>query len=175
MKTDKKHVFIIMGVSGSGKSAVAKVVANHLDAVFLDGDFLHPKSNILKMRSGVPLDDNDREPWLKLISNAAFAMRNVSPISLIICSALKRKYRDLIRGDNENVHFIYLKGSYDLIEQRLSKRQGHYQKTGMLQSQFDALEEPNASESGVYVVDIDQPLEGVIEATKKVIMQVCAD
>ena len=104
MTKNNKHIFVLMGVSGSGKSAVAKQVSYNLDAAFLDGDFLHPKANILKMRSGIPLNDEDRFPWLNLISNAVFAMSNVNDISIIICSALKRKYRDIIRGENENVH-----------------------------------------------------------------------
>lgn len=165
MEKNKNQVFVLMGVSGSGKSAVAKQAAYILDAVFLDGDFLHPKANILKMRSGVPLNDEDRMPWLTLISNAAFAMSNVNPISIIICSALKHKYRDIIRGENDNVHFVYLKGSFEVIQARLQKRQGHYQKTGMLQSQFDALEEPVANEKDVYIVNIEQPLENVIADT----------
>lgn len=173
MENNKKHVFVLMGVSGSGKSAVAKQVAYDLDAVFLDGDFLHPKANILKMRGGTPLNDQDRMPWLELISNAAFAMSNVNPISIIICSALKNKYRDIIRGDNDNVHFIYLKGSFAVIEERLQKRQGHYQKTGMLQSQFDSLEEPTAAEKDVFIIDIDQPLDKVVADTEAVIRQVC--
>lgn len=168
-----KHVFILMGVSGCGKSAVAKQAAYDLNAAFLDGDFLHPKSNILKMRSGKPLNDEDRMPWLTLISNAAFAMSNVNEISIIICSSLKRKYRDIIRGENENIHFIYLKGSFDVIADRLAKRKGHYQKTGMLQSQFDALEEPTADEKDVYIVNIEQSLDNVINDTEATIRSVC--
>ena len=173
MTKNNKQVFVLMGVSGSGKSAVAKQVSYNLDAAFLDGDFLHPKANILKMRSGTPLNDEDRFPWLNLISNAAFAMSNVNDISIIICSALKRKYRDIIRGENENVHFIYLKGSYDVIADRLAKRKGHYQKTGMLQSQFDTLEEPTADEKDVYIVNIEQSLERVVHDTQQVICTIC--
>ncbi|AHN24756.1 Gluconokinase [Gilliamella apicola] len=173
MTKNNKHVFVLMGVSGSGKSAVAKQVSYNLDAAFLDGDFLHPKANILKMRSGTPLNDEDRFPWLNLISNAVFAMSNVNDISIIICSALKRKYRDIIRGENENVHFIYLKGSYDVIADRLAKRKGHYQKTGMLQSQFDTLEEPTADEKDVYIVNTEQPLERVVHDTQQVICTIC--
>lgn len=173
VKDKKKQVFVLMGVSGSGKSAVAKQVSYDLDAVSLDGDFLHPKANILKMRSGVPLNDQDRMPWLKLISDAAFAMSNVNPISIIICSSLKHQYRDIIRGDNDNVHFIYLKGRFDVIEERLKKRQGHYQKTGMLQSQFDTLEEPSVDEKDIFVVNIEQPLNNVVADTKAIICQVC--
>lgn len=168
-----KHVFVLMGVSGSGKSVVAKQAAYDLNAAFLDGDFLHPKANILKMRSGIPLTDEDRMPWLKLISDAVFAMSNISPISIIICSSLKRKYRDIIRGENKHIHFIYLKGSFDVIQARLNNRHGHYQKTGMLQSQFDALEEPSSDEKEVYIVDIEQQLDDVIKDTESIIRNVC--
>ncbi|OCG22755.1 gluconate kinase [Gilliamella sp. App2-1] len=173
MTKKNKHVFVLMGVSGCGKSAVAKQVAYNLEAAFLDGDFLHPKTNILKMRSGTPLNDEDRMPWLNLISNAAFAMSNVNDVSIIICSALKRKYRDIIRGENENIHFIYLKGSYDVIAERLAKRKGHYQKSGMLQSQFDTLEEPTADEKDVYNINIEQPLKEVVRDTEQVIRTIC--
>ncbi|MWN90905.1 adenylyl-sulfate kinase [Gilliamella sp. Pra-s65] len=173
MTKKSKQVFVLMGVSGCGKSAVAKQVAYDLDAAFLDGDFLHPKANILKMRSGTPLNDEDRMPWLHLISNAAFAMSNVNDVSIIICSALKKCYRDIIRGENENVHFIYLKGDYDVIAERLAKRQGHYQKTGMLQSQFDTLEEPTSEENDVYRIDIAQPLINVVNDTEQVIRSIC--
>ncbi|SCC26385.1 gluconokinase [Gilliamella intestini] len=173
MSKKSKQVFVLMGVSGCGKSAVAKQVAYNLDAAFLDGDFLHPKSNILKMRSGTPLNDEDRMPWLSLISNAAFAMSNVNDVSIIICSALKKHYRDIIRGENENVHFIYLKGDYNVIAERLAKRQGHYQKTGMLQSQFDTLEEPTTDENDVYKIDIAQPLVNVVNDTEQVIRSIC--
>lgn len=173
MTKKSKQVFVLMGVSGSGKSAVAKQVAYNLDAAFLDGDFLHPKANILKMRSGTPLNDEDRMPWLHLISNAAFAMSNVNDVSIIICSSLKRQYRDIIRGENKNVHFVYLKGSFEVIADRLAKRKGHYQKTGMLQSQFDTLEEPMSDEKDVYAINIEQSLEGVVHDTEETIRAIC--
>lgn len=173
MSQKTQQVFVLMGVSGSGKSAVAKHVAYDLDAAFLDGDFLHPKANILKMRSGMPLDDEDRMPWLRLISDAVFAMSNVNPISIIICSALKKQYRDIIRGENKNIHFIYLKGRFEVIANRLAERQGHYQKTGMLQSQFDTLEEPSQDENDVYTVNIEQPLADVVNDTECIIQKIC--
>lgn len=169
MNNNNHYVFILMGVSGSGKSAVAKSVSHELNAAFLDGDFLHPRANIQKMSNGQPLNDDDRTPWLALISNAAFAMRNTNTVSIIVCSSLKKKYRDLIRADNENLHFIYLKGSYDVIEQRLKARHGHFQKSNMLQSQFDALEEPTSSEKDILIVNIEQSLADVITDTIKTI------
>ena len=148
------HVYVLMGVSGSGKSAVASEVAHQLHAAFLDGDFLHPRSNITKMASGEPLNDDDRTPWLQ---------------ALIVCSALKKSYRDILRKGNPNLSFIYLKGDFDVIESRLKARKGHFFKTQMLVTQFETLQEPGADESDVLIVDIDQPLEGVVASTIEVI------
>ena len=100
-------------------------------------------------------------------------MSNVNDVSIIICSALKQQYRDIIRGENENIHFIYLKGSFAVIEQRLAERKGHYQKSGMLQSQFDTLEEPTADEKDVYAINIEQSLIDVINETTQVINSIC--
>ena len=151
------HVYVLMGVSGSGKSAVASEVAHQLQAAFLDGDFLHPRSNIMKMASGEPLND------------AAFAMQRTNKVSLIVCSALKKTYRDLLRDGNPNLSFIYLKGDFGVIESRLKARKGHFFKTQMLVTQFEALQEPGADEQDVLVVDIDQSLEGVVASTIEVI------
>ncbi|AHM45661.1 gluconokinase [Escherichia coli] len=158
-----------MGVSGSGKSAVASEVAHQLHAAFLDGDFLHPRCNIEKMASGEPLNDDDRKPWLQALNDAAFAMQRTNKVSLIVCSALKKHYRDLLRAGNPNLSFIYLKGDFDVIESRLKARKGHFFKTQMLVTQFETLQEPGADETDVLVVDIDQPLEGVVASTIEVI------
>lgn len=163
------HVYVLMGVSGSGKSAVASEVAHTLGAAFLDGDFLHPRSNIVKMASGQPLNDEDRTPWLKALNDAAFAMQRTNKVSLIVCSALKKHYRDLLREGNPNLSFIYLKGDYDLIESRLKARKGHFFKPQMLVTQFDTLEAPGADERDVLVVDIAQSLDGVVASTLSLI------
>ncbi|MTD37336.1 gluconokinase [Erwinia sp. CPCC 100877] len=159
------HVYVLMGVSGSGKSAVASEVAHQLHAAFLDGDFLHPRSNIVKMASGEPLNDDDRAPWLRALNDAAFAMQRTNKVSLIVCSALKKRYRDWLREGNDNLSFIYLKGDYDLIESRLKSRKGHFFKPQMLVTQFETLEEPQDDERDVLVVDINQPLDGVVTST----------
>ena len=159
------HIYVLMGVSGSGKSAVASEVAHQLHAAFLDGDFLHPRRNIEKMASGEPLNDDDRKPWLQALNDAAFAMQRTNKVSLIVCSALKKHYRDLLREGNPNLSFIYLKGDFDVIESRLKARKGHFFKTQMLVTQFETLQEPGADETDVLVVDIDQPLEGVVAST----------
>jgi len=159
------HVFVLMGVSGSGKSAVANAVAYQLKAAFLDGDFLHPRANIQKMSEGHPLNDDDRRPWLQAINDAAFAMQRTNDISLIVCSALKKQYRDILRKGNENLSFVYLKGDYDTIESRLRARKGHFFKPQMLVTQFETLQEPSLDEGNVLIVDINQTLDKVVADT----------
>ncbi|MEQ4532268.1 MAG: gluconokinase [Mixta sp.] len=159
------HVFILMGVSGSGKSAVAYEVSHQLKTAFLDGDFLHPRANIEKMAEGHPLNDEDRRPWLQAVNDAAFAMQRTQAISIIVCSALKKSYRDILRQGNDNLSFIYLKGDFETIEGRLKARKGHFFKPQMLVSQFATLEEPGSDESDVLVVDINHSLPEVVAAT----------
>lgn len=156
------RVIVVMGVSGSGKSLVASEVARKLGGAMLDGDFLHPRANILKMSSGNSLNDEDRAPWLTALNDAAFAMQRTNALSFIVCSSLKRRYRDRLREGNPSLRFVYLKGSYDLIEGRMKVRGTHFFKPQMLVTQFEALEEPGEDESDVWTVSIDQPLEEVV-------------
>lgn len=167
------HIYVLMGVSGSGKSVVASEVSHQLHAAFLDGDFLHPRRNIMKMASGEALNDEDRIPWLQALNDAAFAMQRTNKVSLIVCSSLKRSYRDRLRDGNPNLSFIYLKGDFAVIESRLKARKGHFFKTDMLVTQFATLQEPQADETDVQVVDIDQPLDGVIADMIKLIKANC--
>lgn len=155
------RVYVLMGVSGCGKTAVARALARDMDIAFLDGDFLHPRANIEKMAAGQPLDDIDRVPWLAALADAAYAMRRTNPVSLIVCSALKRRYRDRLRQGNPELAFIYLRGDYALIEQRLMARKGHFFRPELLQSQFQALQEP-VDEDGVHTVSVDAPLDDVV-------------
>lgn len=166
------HVFILMGVSGSGKSAVASGIAQKTGAAFLDGDFLHPRANIEKMSAGHALNDSDRLPWLNALSDAIFAMQRTNRVSLIVCSALKKKYRDILRDGNQHLSFLYLEGEFKLIEGRLKKRQNHFFQPNMLVSQFDTLEVPSSDEKDVYVIDIKPPLIEVIDNTVKLIDEI---
>ncbi|WP_413736166.1 gluconokinase [Sodalis sp. RH21] len=165
MTTTPNHIFVLMGVSGSGKSVVASALARELSAAFLDGDFLHPRANIDKMSAGHALNDDDRAPWLAAINDAAFAMQRTNAISIIVCSALKKHYRDRLRKGNDNLSFIYLKGDFEVIEARMKARKGHFFKSQMLVTQFETLEEPGADETDVAVINIDQPVEQVIADT----------
>jgi len=163
------RVFIIMGVSGSGKSSVAAESARRTGAAFLDGDFLHPRGNILKMADGLPLSDQDRQPWLAAVNNAAFAMQRSNQVSVIVCSALKRRYRDWLRDGNPGLVFIYLKGTPELIESRLLARSGHFFKPELLVSQFETLEEPGGDECDVRSVDIARSLPEVVDEVVRLI------
>lgn len=153
---------IIMGVSGCGKSSVGAAIANALGAKFIDGDDLHPRANIQKMASGQPLDDNDRAPWLERLNDAAYSLRHKNEVGLIVCSSLKRRYRDRLRQDNPEMLFLYMKGSFDVILERLKARAGHFMPTDLLKSQFDALEEPDANETDVVSIDIDGDFNEVV-------------
>jgi len=153
---------ILMGVSGSGKSTIGAAVAREIKAKFIDGDDLHPRANIQKMASGQPLNDEDRAPWLQRLNDAAYSLNHKNESGIIVCSALKRRYRDLLRKDNDNMVFIYLKGSFEVILARLQARSGHFMPTELLKSQFEALEEPGADEKDVVCVDIDTDVEGVV-------------
>lgn len=153
---------IVMGVCASGKTTIGELLAQKLNAKFIDGDDLHPKANILKMASGEPLNDDDREPWLERIRDAAFSIEYKNETGIIVCSALKKKYREKIREGNSNVHFLYLDGSYTLILQRMRARQGHFMKEAMVNSQFNTLENPKG-EKNVAIVSIDTSINEVVD------------
>ncbi|QXO17556.1 MULTISPECIES: gluconokinase [Vibrio] len=154
---------IVMGVSGCGKSTIGAKIAQRLNAKFIDGDDLHPRANIEKMRRGEPLDDNDRAPWLERIRDAAFSLENKSERGVIVCSALKKSYRDQIRDGNQSVTFVFLDGDKSLIIKRMQARQGHFMKTHMIDSQFAALQRPDNSETDVLNISIADDIDVVVE------------
>ena len=153
---------IVMGVCGSGKSSIGLKVANALGAKFIDGDDLHPRANIQKMAAGNPLNDEDRAPWLERIRDAAYSLERKNELGVIVCSALKKQYRDQIREGNDSVSFLFLDGSQSLILDRMRARQGHFMREAMVQSQFDTLERPD-DEPGVFRIDIDGTFEQVVD------------
>ncbi|WP_373779253.1 gluconokinase [Glaesserella sp.] len=155
--------FILMGVSSTGKTSVGTEVAHRLGMKLIDGDDLHPRANIIKMGSGHPLNDDDRKPWLERINDAAFSLEQKSEKGIIVCSALKKKYRDQIRQGNSDVKFIFLHGPFDLVLERMKQRKGHYMKADMLKSQFDTLEIPKADEPDVIFIDINADFNQVVE------------
>ncbi|WP_445153869.1 gluconokinase [Arthrobacter sp. Hor0625] len=146
-KTAQRPVLVIMGVSGSGKSTVAGLLAGRLGWDLAEGDDLHPASNVAKMHAGQPLTDEDRWPWLERIAAWIQAHTDAGTPGVVTCSALKKRYRDILRG--EGVVFVFLEGSKDRISDRLASRHGHFMPPALLESQFEALEAPGADENAI--------------------------
>ncbi|MGB7802057.1 gluconokinase [Buttiauxella sp.] len=145
---------ILMGVSGTGKSTVGEALARAMQAKFIDGDDLHPRQNISKMASGQALTDDDRLPWLERISDVIFSIEQKNESGVLVCSALKKHYRDRLRAGNSNVRFVWLKGDYEVVLNRMRQRKGHFMPEALLQSQFAALETPGHDEPDIIPVDI---------------------
>ena len=157
-------IIILIGVSGSGKTTVGQLLANQLGWRFYDGDDLHPKANIEKMRQGIALTDDDREPWLSALEHLIHDLIEEFQSAVITCSALRQSYRDRLVQKRKDVVLVYLKGSYGVIRQRLITRMGHFFNANLLRSQFDTLEEPE----GVTTINIaDEPQEIVNEIRQK--------
>ena len=152
---------IVMGVSGSGKSTIAAGLATRLGWTFEDGDKFHPASNVAKMSAGHPLTDEDRLPWLQAIANEIGRVCEAGGHVVIACSALKRVYRDVLIRGRTDVRFVFLDGSQTLIAERLAARKGHFMPPGLLDSQFRALEPPQADERPI-AVSIDAPVETIV-------------
>ena len=155
----KTRFVILMGVAGCGKTTVGKALAKHLGWDFFDADDFHPPENVAKMGSGIPLSDSDRLPWLAALHDLISASLKADRPGVLACSALKERYRQQLLDGNEGVQIVYLKGSYDLIWSRMSVRQEHYMKPHMLQSQFEALEEPK----NALTMDVSMPVEDIVQ------------
>ena len=151
--------FIVMGVSGCGKSSVGESLAHSLGWDFYDADDFHPPENVSKMANGIPLDDSDRTPWLASLHDMISSSLKADSPGVLACSALKEHYRKQLLDGNNNAQIIYLKGSYDLIWSRMEKRKNHYMKPHMLQSQFETLEEP----SNALTMDISLPVDVIVQ------------
>ena len=143
-------MIIVFGVSGAGKTTVGKLLAQELGWQFLEADDFHSAANIEKMRSGRPLTDEDRWPWLDRLREQIEQLLSAGENAVLACSALKRAYRDRLRVSDE-VKFVFLRGDYALVEKQLRSRRGHFMNAGLLQSQFDELEEPQADERAITV------------------------
>jgi gluconokinase len=155
-------VLVIMGVSGSGKTTVGKLLAERLGWHYQEGDALHPPENVAKMSAGTPLSDADRTPWLRLIAKRIDAWRSSGEAGVVTCSALKRAYRDILVHGRGDVRIVFLDGTQDLIAGRLAARQGHFMPPDLLASQFRTLERPAAIERPI-TVSIDAPIGRIVD------------
>jgi gluconokinase len=154
-------VLVVMGVSGCGKTTIGTQLALALRWDFEDGDWFHPTRNIDKMHAGIPLTDEDRAPWLIAIADLIDRTRCAGSHAVVACSALRRRYRNVIIGARGDVQLIYLKGTMALIERRMAVRHEHFMPVRLLQSQFEALEEPGPDERPI-VVSIEPPPRQIV-------------
>ncbi|MCI1902220.1 MAG: gluconokinase [Bifidobacteriaceae bacterium] len=154
------HV-VVMGVAGSGKSTVAEAIRDRLGYFMAEGDDFHPKANIEKMSNGIPLTDEDRWPWLRVINSWMVARDALDENTVVSSSALKRSYRDVL-SENVDVFFLHLAGSQELIQSRLSARKGHFMPPALLPSQFADLEPLAPDENGV-AISIEGDMEDMVE------------
>lgn len=154
------HPFlVVMGVSGSGKSTVGAALARRIGVPFVDADDLHPAGNIAKMSRGEPLDDDDRWPWIEAIGRWLAEHPGGGVVS---CSALKRSYRDRLRGHAAGLEFLHLHGSREVIERRQASRPGHFMPASLLSTQFATLEPLAADERGL-VIDVDRSVDQIVQ------------
>ena len=163
-------VVVMMGVSGSGKTTIAKGVAERLGWEVLEGDTYHPPVNIEKMSRGIPLDDSDRLPWLNAIAATIDQLLAEGRSAVVACSALKRSYRKILIGPRKHVVLVYLQGSPALISERVAARKGHFMPPALLDSQFADLQEPGPDENPIVVSVAPQPpaiIDAVITAMQQ--------
>lgn len=162
---DAPVIVLLMGPAGSGKTTVGHLLAQQLSWEFADGDDFHPPANIDKMSRGVPLTDEDRLPWLEAMRDAIEQWRAQGGNAVVACSALKRSYRELlgVASNRTDLRLVYLKGSYDLLLERLYSRKGHYMKEQMLASQLADLEEP----AEAITMDVRKSPEEIVSEIRK--------
>ena len=154
---------VVMGVSGSGKTSVARELTRQLGWAYIEGDDLHPEANVAKMAAGIPLDDEDRWPWLRRIAEVIGEHEAAGTSVIVTCSALKRVYRDLLRDGHPSVWFAHVHVDHDVLAQRLAARRGHYMPPSLLDSQLATLEPLGDDEPGD-VIPGDGPLDESVAA-----------
>ena len=157
------NALVVMGVSGSGKTTIAAMLAGKLGWPYRDADDFHPPANIAKMSSGQPLTDADRAPWLAAIAAWLDAQRASGGHGIVACSALKRAYRDVLIGPRGDIGLVFLDGTRDLIHARMAARRDHFMPKGLLDSQIATLEPPGAEENALRLT-VDAPPEALVAA-----------
>src|SRR6516225_2587063 len=162
-------ILIAMGVSGAGKTRIGELLAERLKCSFTDGDAFHSAANKEKMHNGIPLTDDDRWPWLRAIRAAIEEKQQAHETAVFTCSSLKRSYRDILRNGDKDVCFVYLKGTRELLQERLQTRTGHFFDPSLLQSQLDTLEEPGEDEA--ITVSIELTPEAIVDEVLRQVEQ----
>ncbi|KAI1382180.1 carbohydrate kinase [Hypoxylon crocopeplum] len=173
------HIWLVTGPAGCGKTTVAQHLSNSLNLPYIEGDEFHPKANIDKMANGIPLTDADRWDWLTALREESLRQLASGAEGVVLtCSALKRKYRDVIRvapyySHDVVLHFIYLHAPENVLLERVGMRQGHYMGANMVHSQFSILEPPTAEEMDVISLDVSGPMDGIMrEALDQVLKKI---
>jgi gluconokinase len=159
-------IVVLMGVAGAGKTTVGRLLADALGWEFADGDDYHSAANIEKMRSGIPLTDADREPWLKSLRDLVLTWIEFKKNAVLACSALKQSYRDYLQVNSE-VHFVYLRASEQALHERLRARHGHFMTDKMLASQLATLQEPEHA----IVIDGDRAPQEIVAEIRRTLQQ----
>ena len=159
---NKMRAIVVMGVTGCGKTSVAKAVGDRVDAVMIEGDAFHPERNISKKRAGIPLDDADRQGWLEQLGRELARTLAGGHLAVLTCSALKRRYRDVLRSAVPHLGFVFLELSPAAATERVGKRAGHFMPASLVESQFRDLESPTG-EPRVLTVDGTDPLPAIVD------------
>jgi len=157
-----RNLYVVMGVTGSGKSTVGAKLAHALGVDFVEGDDYHPLENVKRMAAGIPLTDDDRAGWLRALAIRIREAREAGRGLVLTCSALKRSYRDILRAAAPELQFVFLEGSRELIAERLAGRRGHFMPASLLDSQIATLEEPLPDEQAL-AYHIAQPPQKIVD------------
>ncbi|MFN2601411.1 MAG: gluconokinase [Gemmatimonadaceae bacterium] len=155
------NLYVVMGITGCGKSTVGEMLARKLGVDFIEGDDYHSRENVARMASGIPLTDDDRSDWLCALANRIRVAKDAGAGVVLACSALRRSYRDVLRSAAPHVQFIFLKGSRSLIAKRIATRQDHFMPPSLIESQLTTLEEPTPDERA-WLYEIEWPAEDIV-------------
>ena len=166
LPTRTSNPIIVMGVSGCGKTTMGRALAARQNAAFLDADDFHPDTNVAKMRTGIPLNDEDRAPWLATLNRELQTRSEQGECAVLACSALKKGYRAAIGMGLPQAHWIFLDGSFELIAARMRERPNHYMPESLLRSQFDALERPEEAITISIELSPDEQVEAAMFALR---------